>query len=310
MEAGERIGPYTVLRELGRGGMGTVYEVEDPSLHRSAALKVVHSGLATPDTLTRFRREAEAMARVRHHNLVRIFKVGQATQGSYLLMELVDGSPLSALVESPESSFPPRRAAKVVRQLASAAEALHREGILHRDLKPSNVILRPDGVPVLLDLGLARVTDAETLTRTGAVIGTVGYMSPEQAKGVSPKTLTPAVDVYGLGVILYELLAGEAPFRGRPMKVLKAIVSQEPPWPPELEAKVPKGLQRIVLRALAKDPQQRYASAADLGEALARFLEGQGERPRWQVLLGYVAVGALATGALAGVVFKLVSFLG
>lgn len=193
-----QIGPYHVVRELGRGGMGVVYEVSHPGVPgRRLALKRILTDVADAKGLVRFGREAQLLARVRHHNVLRVHELGRTAEGPYVVTELVEGENLRELLT--RGPFEPRRAAELVRDLADALGAVHAEGILHRDLKPENVLLRPDGTPVVLDFGLARELDGEGLTRTGDVLGTPAYMSPEQANGESPSRLDARTDVYGLG---------------------------------------------------------------------------------------------------------------
>ncbi|MBX3468806.1 MAG: serine/threonine protein kinase, partial [Planctomycetes bacterium] len=244
-----RIGPYEVLRELGRGGMGVVYEVRDPALPRRLALKLILDR-ADPDALARFSREVELLARVRHPGVVAVHAVGHAPEGPFVLMDLVEGEPLSRLVGRLDA----RRAVEVVRGLCDAVGALHAQGVLHRDLKPQNVIVRPDGAPVLLDFGLARCAwGPGRLTRTGDVLGTPRYMAPEQAEGRGAPDAR--VDVYGLGAILFELLAGAPPFaevQGGPVALLAAAIEREPRWPA-----VDAALGAVLRRSMARRPEDR-----------------------------------------------------
>ncbi|MCW8141065.1 MAG: serine/threonine protein kinase, partial [Planctomycetota bacterium] len=270
-----RIGPFAVVRALGRGGMGVVYEVEDPLARRRLALKLVSESAASAQASERFWREAELLARVRHPGVVTIHKLGRAAEGPYLVQELVEGAPLSALCE--DGPVAPARAAELVRDLARAVEAVHAAGILHRDLKPQNVIVRArDGRPVLLDFGLAREVDSETLTKTGVPLGTPAFMSPEQARG--QRDLDARTDVYGLGAVLYTLLAGRPPFEGESFVTLLARVLKEPP--PPLPEQVPPDLAELCRATLAKAPADRPPTAAALALDLDRFLAGEGTRHR------------------------------
>ncbi|MCO5171699.1 MAG: serine/threonine-protein kinase [Planctomycetes bacterium] len=291
-----RIGPYEVVRELGRGGMGVVYEVTDPALPRRLALKLILDR-ADPDALARFKREVELLARVRHPNVVAVHAVGRAPEGPYVLMDLVEGEPLSRLV----GRFDAARAVEVVRALCGAVEALHAQGVLHRDLKPQNVLVRPDGTPVLLDFGLARGVWADRLTRTGEVLGTPRYMAPEQAEGRGSPTHGARVDVYGLGAILFELLAGAPPFaevQGGPIPALAAVLEREPRWPP-----VDAALGAVLRRAMARRPEDRFASAAELARALASGMQAprQGRRARVRLLTAATALALATAAAAAGV---------
>ncbi|MBX3471351.1 MAG: protein kinase [Planctomycetes bacterium] len=282
-----RIGPYEVVRELGRGGMGVVYEVTDPALPRRLALKLILDH-ADPDALARFGREVELLARVRHPNVVAVHAVGRAPEGPYVLMDLVEGEPLSRLVGRLDAA----RAVEVVRALCDAVGALHAQGVLHRDLKPQNVIVRPDGRPVLLDFGLAcDPAGGRSLTRTGQVLGTPRYMAPEQAEGKTQAPLDARADVYGLGAVLFELLAGAPPFAevdGGPWALLLAVVEREPRWP-----EVDPALGTVLRRAMAKRPDDRYATAAELSVALRQATEGTLAPPprgRWGLVAAALAL--------------------
>jgi serine/threonine protein kinase len=266
------VGPYRVVRSLGVGGMGMVLAVQDPDVDRLLALKLIKSSVVTGEAVERFWREAEVLAKIRHRGVVRIHRIGQTHEGTYLLMELVEGANLREMCG--RGPLKPTRAALIARDLAEAVSAVHDQGILHRDLKPGNVIVSPDGIPVLLDFGLAREADAETLTRTGVALGTVAYMSPEVGRGVRTRTLGAPTDVYGLGVILYEMLSGHRPFQGKALDVMRMIVQDDPLWPSEEGRDVPFALEAILQRAMAKAPDARYTTAEELRLDLDRFLEG------------------------------------
>jgi hypothetical protein len=262
-----------VLRVLGQGGMGVVYEVRDPQLDRILAMKLIRDVRASDTAVERFWREAEVLGRIQHPNVVRVHQIGQAHEGTYLLMERVEGEPLSDVVE--RGPLEVNEAARIVRTLADALRAVHAAGILHRDLKPHNVILRPDGSPTLLDFGLVRDESLERLTKTGVSLGTPAYMSPEQAKGVRTSELGPQTDVYGLGVILYELATGEAPFTGSAIDVMRAVIFQDPTRPSDVHDPVPAELEAICAVAMAKEPEDRYPTAEALRADLDRFLAGE-----------------------------------
>jgi predicted Ser/Thr protein kinase len=268
------IGPYLLVRELGRGGMGVVHEVRDAAGRRLALKLILDAGQG--EALTRFRREAELMARVTHPNVVRVHALDVAPEGPFIVTELVDGRSLSQVAR--EGPLAPAAAAQLVRTLADAVEALHARGILHRDLKPQNVIVRPDDTPVLLDFGLARdVVSKERLTVTGALMGTPVYMAPEQAEGARPSSLGPTVDVYALGAVLLETLSGLPPFdetQGA-MVTIKRVIMDEPRWPSSIRPGVPHALEAICRLAMSKAPADRYASAAALRDDLDRFLRGE-----------------------------------
>ena len=311
MKTPARIGPYQVVRELGRGGMGVVYEVRDPATPRTLALKLLLQRDATADEQDRFWREVAVLARVRHRGVVRLFDQGRAEQGPYLIQELIEGEDLAAVGAR---GLEPAEAARICADLAEALGAVHAAGVLHRDVKPANVILQPDGIPVLLDFGLAREDSAERLTQTGALLGTPSYMPPEQAGG---EGVDERADVYGVGALLYYLLCGRAPFSGGKLQVVTRILREDPPWPSARGAAVPPGLEAICRVAMAKDPAARYASMAELRgdllafragdapQALERLGEGRpaARRARWlgvgALLLLIGAGAAWATGAPA-----------
>jgi hypothetical protein len=266
---------YEILGELGRGGMGIVYRARQQSLGRLVALKMLLPGAAGPEELARFRREAEAIAALRHANFVHIYDVGEQECRPFCVLEFVDGGSLAQRLAG--RPLPPGEAAQLVATLARAVHCAHQLGIVHRDLKPTNILLMADGTPKIADFGLAKMLHGPGgNTFSGAILGTPGYLAPEQAQGRSG-TVGPAADVYALGVILYETLTGRPPFRADTVLEILNQVVHEPPVPPSrVQPNVPPELERICLRCLHKEPARRYASAADLAEDLHCFL---GERP-------------------------------
>ncbi|MBL4849723.1 MAG: serine/threonine protein kinase, partial [Planctomycetes bacterium] len=222
----QNIGPYQVVRLLGQGGMGVVYEVvHSRQPGKRLALKLILADEPPPDVLTRFQREAELLAKVSHPNIVGVLDFASDAGRPYMVFDYVAGEDLRSLCSA--SPMDPQQVARIGRDLAAALDLLHRRGIIHRDLKPENVILRPDGSPVLLDFGLARELDAERLTVTGTILGTPSFMAPEQANGLTD--LDGRTDVYGLGAILFFLLLGRPPFRGTtPMGILRQVLMEEP----------------------------------------------------------------------------------
>jgi eukaryotic-like serine/threonine-protein kinase len=266
---------YEVEALLGRGGMGVVYRARHLRLNRAVALKMLLAGpCARPEELERFLREAQAVAGLRHPNIVQVYDVGDVEGRPYFTMELVEGGNLADQIQGVPQ--PARRAATLVATLAEAVQAAHQSGIVHRDLKPANILLTADGTPKVTDFGLARRLEGdEGLTLSGAPLGTPSYMAPEQARG-KKAAIGPATDVYALGAILYELLTGRPPFRAdSPTATLQQVVADEPVSPARLNPRVPRDLATICLKCLEKDPAKRYPSAAALADDLQRFERGE-----------------------------------
>ena len=299
----KQFGDFELLDELGRGGMGVVYRARQKSLNRIVAVKMVREAhLASAGDRARFRGEAEAAARLTHPNIVTVYEVGTTEGQAYLCLEYVEGRTLAQRVAA-EGPLPPREAARLVAIIARAVHEAHEHGILHRDLKPSNILLsfviRPSSldsdsqipradsdhegrrtkdeglIPKVTDFGLAKQTDrTESLTRTGAIVGTPSYMAPEQATG--RKDLTPAADVYSLGAILYELLTSRPPFRAaNPVDTLLMVIEQEPVPPRDLVPSIPRDLELVCLKCLQKPADLRYPTAAALASDLEAFLTGE-----------------------------------
>ena len=264
-------GPYEVLRELGEGGMGRVYEVRHPELPgRRLALKLIRTSRRDPRHEVRFEREAELLARLRHPGVVPVHAAGHAPEGPWLVMDLVKGRGLDDLLRT-QGGLPWRRAAELTLGVAEALAAVHEAGILHRDLKPGNVIVRPDGTPVLIDFGLARAGDLDPLTHSGSLVGSPVFMAPEQIDGTSPDQLDARVDVWGLGELLYACLAGRPPF-GRSASLAELVCKiqrEQPEWP-----EAPPPLLDLLQRALAKRPQDRPPDAAAFARELRAALAG------------------------------------
>ena len=294
----EAIGPYQVVRLLGSGAMGQVFEARREGLGRPLAVKLLPTLLADAETQARFAREGQLLARIRHKNVVPVLDAGASPAGAWLAMELIEGEELKRPADRRELDH--RRAAELVAELAEGVAALHAEGILHRDLKPANVILRPEGTPVIIDFGLARGPDVERLTRSGDMLGTPAYMAPEQASG---RACTPASDVYALGAVLYHLLCGRPPFVGKSaIEVFRGILERDPPDPATLGVELDPALWELLRRTLAKDPAHRPPSASALREQLRAWIAATGtrrlaKRSRWPLLLaGAAALGAVAAG--------------
>jgi WD40 repeat protein/serine/threonine protein kinase len=296
LSAPPQIGDYDILAEVGRGGMGVVYKARHRGLNRLAALKMVLAGeFASSAQELRFRLEAELAARVQHPNIVQVYEIGSYQGRPFLAMEWVEGGSLANRVDG--KPWPPDEAAALIETLAHAIDAAHGEGVVHRDLKPANVLLSsadaasggreppesPPGsrgsrpplanvVPKITDFGLARMIEGgQTMTESGVLVGTPGYMAPEQASG-KRALVGPATDIYALGVVLYQLLTGQLPFQSDSIpELLRAVTSDEPVRPRRLQPRVPRDLEAITLHCLEKEPSQRYPSALALAEDLQRF---------------------------------------
>jgi serine/threonine-protein kinase len=269
---GSVFGSYELLEEIGRGGMGVVYKARQRTLNRIVALKLILTGArATAAEIKRFRTEATAAATLQHPNVVAIHEVGEHEGQNYFSMDYIEGKSLAEVIR--RTPLPGEQAARYVKTVAQAIHYAHGRGILHRDLKPHNVLIDGTGEPRITDFGLARHIESDSdLTVSGAVLGTPSYMPPEQAGG-KRKEIGPASDVYSLGAILYDALTGRPPFRAdTPADTLYQVVNEEPAPPRLLNPKVPRDLDTICLKCLAKAPAQRYASADDLADDLGRFL--------------------------------------
>ena len=265
---------YELIGEIARGGMGVVYRARQISLNRIVAVKMILAGqLASEADVQRFRSEAEAAANLQHPHIVSIYEVGEYGGQHYFSMQFIDGQSLSEHVR--DGLLPARRAASIVQTICDAIQYAHEQGILHRDLKPSNILIDKHGEPHLTDFGVAkRLSDESQMTATGAILGTPGYMPPEQAVG--KREVGPAADVYALGGILYELLSGRPAFKAeRIVDVLMQVINTEPVSPRLLNPSVPEDLSTICLKCLEKDPARRYPSAALLSADIGRWLAGE-----------------------------------
>jgi WD40 repeat protein len=302
-----QVGDYDILAEVGRGGMGVVYKARHRALHRLAALKMVLAGeFASPTQELRFRLEAELAARVQHANIVQVYEIGSYEGRPFLALEWVEGGSLANRLDG--QPWPPSEAARLIEMLARAIHVAHGEGVVHRDLKPANILLQElatdehrstqmkkeekaesysancvhpcssvaNCIPKITDFGLAQPAEGgQTLTQSGFLVGTPGYMAPEQASG-KRALVGPATDIYALGVVLYQLLTGHLPFQGdSALEVLRAVMFDEPARPRRLRPRLPRDLEAITLHCLEKEPGRRYPSALALAEDLQRFQEGK-----------------------------------
>jgi len=307
---------YELLEELGRGGMAVVWRARDRKLGRDVALKLLRDDVRVEEeNLERFRREAEAAAALSHPNIVTLLDAGEEAGRRYLAMEWVRGEPLSRLLESGRPEF--RLVASLLERAARGVHHAHERGIVHRDLKPANVLVAADGTPKIADFGIAQLAGRGTaITQSGVLLGTPVYMAPEQAEGRATD-VSPRTDVYALGAILYEALAGRPPHDGdTTMEILRAIAQDEPVPPRLLRPGVPAELEIIALKALDKEPARRYATAADFADDLDRWLHGRtivARRPSFVSRLlrrvrrhrASVALGALAVAVAAGALVML-----
>ncbi len=320
---GRTLGHYRIAARLGPGGMGEVYLAEDTKLNRKVALKILPAEVAgDPERRKRFEREAQAVAALNHPGIVTVHSVEEAEGVHFITMELVEGRTLSELI--PKDGLPLGRFFEVAVPLADAISAAHGRGITHRDLKPENVMVTDDGRIKVLDFGLAKLMEgapaggaasplpAATTTEPGRILGTVAYMSPEQAEG---KPVDPRSDIFSLGVVLYVMATGRRPFDGdTPASILSSVIKDTPPSVTERKPALPRDLGRIVRRCLHKDPERRYQTAKDIRNELeelrkdldsGELLSPLVERPRRRLVMTAPAMtlGVLVLGISAFVLF-------
>ena len=287
---------HRIVERIAYGGMGVVYKAHELDLDRTVALKMVRgSGWVDKEDLNRFEIEAKAVAGIEHPNIVRIYSFGRYQQLPYYTMEFVDGGSLQGHLSG--EPMPPRRAAELLETCCRAMQVVHERNFIHRDLKPGNILLTKGGTPKISDFGLAkRLGNNLSVTVTGTIMGTASYMAPEQARG--EKHLTTAVDIYALGAVLYECLAGRPPFRFDSYEqTIRSVIEMEPQRLREIDPEIPAELEAICLKCLDKDPTRRYARASDIAEDLRRFLAGEAisigsfdvidQHARWARKLGY-----------------------
>jgi WD40 repeat protein len=351
MTLGSRVGDpvvpgYRVLGRLGRGGMGVVYKAIHLALNRPVALKMLGGNAyeLDPETRARFRKEAEALASLRHPNIVPVYEVGEVDGLPFFTMELVDGGDLATRIRNHPPS--PIEAARIAAQLASGVQAAHDAGILHRDLKPSNILMSAESssrstdlnaatltagrsafptplpivVPKIADFGLAKRFGAargadRTMTQAGDILGTPSYMAPEQAEGHGAGDIGPAADIYAVGAILYEMLVGRPPFEAEDaVRTVIQVLHEDPTPPARLAPNVPRDLETICLKCLQKDPRKRYATAAQMADDLERYLVGRPIVARpvstaerlWKWACRHPSVAAMIGTTVAAVIAALV----
>src|SRR5580704_1135947 len=291
------MGRYELTHLVARGGMAQVYRAVDLQLDRPVALKVLFPELSVDKTFVeRFRREAQAAANLSHPNIVPVFDWGEDDGVYFIVMEYVDGRSLSTVLRDPQK-MPANQIAQIGAGVAAALAFAHRHGVVHRDVKPGNILITPDGEVKVTDFGIARAMNTEeSLTQTGAVMGTAAYFSPEQAEG---KTVDARSDIYSLGVVLYEMAVGRPPFTGdSPVAVASKHVRDQPVLPRVANPACPAALEAVIMKAMAKDPAARYGSAEEMRADLLRFADGrpvEAGDPNVTSVMGAAAAGAAAT---------------
>jgi serine/threonine protein kinase len=307
---GKTLGQYQIVQELGRGGMAVVYKAHQPALQRHVAIKVLPPQMGTdPGFVKRFQQEAVAAARLKHPHIVTIYDVGITDGVNYIVMEFIEGRPLSAVIRQ-SGAMPPERVAHIIGQVASALDYAHQQGFVHRDIKPSNVMLGAGDHATLTDFGIAKAMSGARLTQTGAIIGTPEYMSPEQVRGLA---VDRRADIYSLGVVAYEMLSGQVPFSGDTASVLYKQANELPPPIRARVMNVPAHVANAVDRALAKDPDQRFATAGAFAQSLGGAAPTRSAQraalaspPRNGKLIGTV-IGVAALAVICAVVIGVVA---
>lgn len=299
-------GRYEIVRELGKGSMGVVYQAHDPQIGREIALKVLRPDrVSSEDFVQRFLKEARAIGRMQHPHIVTVYDVGEDQGTVYIAMEFLEGVPLNAYVR--ENSPGPEEIVNMGIQVAESLDYAHRRGIVHRDIKPQNIMVAPGGIVKLTDFGIAHVEDPEAShqTQAGEILGTPNFMSPEQVMG---KKVDGRSDLYSLGVILYELASGTRPFKGDNLAaIFHAITSETPKKPHELNPGFPPALSEIIMKCLNKAPEERFADGNELSDALRAFLKSQEPAPVPAVQekkpVALIIAAAVAVLIVAAVIF-------
>lgn len=291
-------GRYKIVEEVGKGAMGVVYQAHDPQIDRMVALKVLRQDrVSSEDLVQRFLKEAKAIGRLSHPNIVTVFDVGHDHGTIYIAMEFLEGTPLNEVIK--EGKLPLEKIVDLGVQMAQAVDYAHEKGIVHRDIKPTNIILKPDGQLKITDFGIARIEDpsATQQTQAGEILGTPVYMSPEQVMG---KTVDGRSDLYSLGVILYELGTGTRPFAGNNLAaIFRAITQDEATDPSILEPSMPARLSQLILKSLNKTPEERFQTGKAMSQALELCLTEKTIKPP----LATTSKKPRAIGLVAGIAF-------
>ncbi|TET66359.1 MAG: hypothetical protein E3J45_06635, partial [Candidatus Zixiibacteriota bacterium] len=272
LSEGTIVGHYKIIEKIGAGGMGEVYLAEDTELRRKIALKFLPPHLCQDEGCrSRFKREAQAAAVLEHPNIVTIHEVSEHQGRPYIVMQYVEGKSLRDIIK--EKELPLDEIVDLAIQICDGLSKAHEAGVIHRDIKPSNICIGSDGRPKILDFGLAAVQGSEHLTKTGSTLGTIGYMSPEQVKG---EKVNHCSDIFSMGIVLYEMITGQRPFKGESeAAIIYSIVNEEPEPLAKYKSDIPEELQQVVDKALAKDIDERYQTIDDLMEDLRLVKSGQ-----------------------------------
>ena len=298
-----KAGRYEFVGELGRGAMGVVYKAMDPVIGRTVAVKTIRlsaegTGLSRPELLARFQTEARAAGLLTHPNIVVVFDAGEEDGLYYITMELVEGKSLQALLDSGQA-FPLPRTLRIMEQTCSALQFAHERNVVHRDIKPANLMLTADDTVKVTDFGTAKILQFGTVQQTAHVMGTPSYMSPEQVKG---RAVDGRSDIFSLGVMLYEMVTGEKPFPGQNITtVIYKIVNEEPVPPRQIDPSIHPGISAVVMRALEKEPEQRYQSCREMLEELKNYraITG-GDNPQSTMIVGGASPAATIIAGNAG----------
>src|SRR5271163_4388602 len=309
MTAIMKAGRYEIVGELGRGAMGVVYKATDPVIGRAVAVKTIKlseegTGLSRPELLARFQTEARAAGLLTHPNIVVVFDAGEEEGLYYITMELVEGKSVQALLDAGHA-FPLPRVLRIMEQTCSALQFAHERNIVHRDIKPANLMLTEDDTVKVTDFGTAKILQFGTVQQTTHVMGTPSYMSPEQVKG---RPVDGRTDIFSLGVVLYEMLTGEKPFPGQNITtVIYKIVNEDPVPPRQLDPSIHAGISAVIMKALYKEPDERYQTCRELLEDLRNYRTNAGlaGSPQSTMALGggpspAATVASVATGSGRG----------